>query len=169
VHITFERDGDTDRLRRMIRVASRKNFRRIRIAALIIFICGVSLLAIDVADDSNPFVGSLCVFLGLFYALFVPWIGVRKQTRRLTPIFAEPARYTITDVDVTVHNESATSVQRWPGFSKIREVDGFWICNNKAGVAALMIPQDCMRPEDVTTLRQFFAEHSLAPAEYRIG
>ena len=46
----------------------------------------------------------------------------------------------------------------------MREVDGFWICLNRAKLPAVIIPQDCMRPEDLLELRTF-----LAGARHRAG
>jgi hypothetical protein len=164
VHITFQRDGDASRLRRMIWAASRKNVRRIWVFAAIFVAVGVALLAIESAD---PFLGSLFLTIGAVYVI-LPWYAVARMARRVRPLFGDPAVYTITDEDVTVHNAAATLTFRWSGFGAVREVGEFWLCLNRAKVPAVIIPQECMSAGDQLALRTFLATRGVVPAEYRL-
>jgi len=161
VHITFERDGDISRVRRMVWAASRKNMRRVWIMAGVF-----GMLGLLFAANGWGFGGAL-IGLAVVYAL-LPWWAVSRQVRRVRPFFAETATYTITEADVTVDTEAYTQTFRWPGFLSVREVNGFWICLNKAKLPAVIIPQDCMRPEDLLALRTFLATSQMTPATYRL-
>jgi hypothetical protein len=162
VEITFVRHGDASQLKRMIWAASRKNLRRVQIMALLFALIGALLAAVGA---TLPAV--IAVVLAMAYAL-LPWWLVAKQLRRVGPFFAEPAQFTITETDVTVETAAATQTFRWSGFIAVRESGGFWVCINRAKLPSVIIPQDCLRPEDLLALRTFLANRKIMPAEYRI-
>ncbi len=145
----------------MVWAASRKNLRRIWIMAGVFAVLGILFVA------NGWGFGAALIGIAVAYSL-LPWWAVSRQVRRVRPFFAETATYTITEADVTVDTEAYTQTFRWPGFVSVREVNGFWICLNKAKLPAVIIPQDCMRPEDLLELRTFLAGRGIVPAEYRI-
>ena len=167
MYITFERDGDVDRLRRMIWAASRKNIRRVWTFAGVFLVLGAALVGFQTAGRFGSSIGYAFVGIAVIYAL-LPLLAVRRQTRRLAPLFSEPARYTVTDTEITVENDAATQICRWSGFTGVREIGGFWLCMNRAKIPSVIIPQDCMSAGDQVEFRTFLATRGVAPAEYRL-
>jgi hypothetical protein len=153
----------------MIWVASRKAFRRVWTMSVILLVLGSAVLWLDTMGDSSfHFLGIFFIALGAVYAM-LPFLLLRRQTRRLAPLFAEPATFTLTDADVTVENEHATTIHRWSGVSAVKEISQFWILHNRVKMPVVIIPQECMAPADVTEFRAFLAGRSLAPSTYRVG
>jgi YcxB-like protein len=169
VHISFKREGDARSLRRTIRVASRKTFRRVWTMSVILLVLGFVVLGLEsLGDSSFQFLGILLIALGVVYAL-LPLLLLRRQARRVAPLFAEPATFTLTDAAVTVENEHTTMILRWSGVSTVKEIGEFWILHNRVKMAVVIIPQECMTLADVAEFRAFLAGRNLAPAQYRIG
>jgi hypothetical protein len=152
----------------MIWAASRRGFRRVWAISIVLLVIGIGVLAIADGDGSMHFLGVFFVVLSVVYSL-LPLLVIRRQARRLAPIFAAPATFTLTDIDVTAETPDTTHILRWSGVSQVKEVGEFWVLYNRVKAPVMTIPRDCMTPQDVAEFRAFVAGRSLMPSTYRVG
>ncbi len=163
MHLTFVRHMELSQARRMTWAASRRGFRLVWALAVAFAIIGL-LMAIAGART----IALVALLMAAMYAT-LPWWLVAKQIRRAGPLLTEPATFTITETEVTVQTSTVAQTFLWSGFASIRESDGFWLCVNQINRPVLIIPEDCMRPEDQMELRQFLAGRGIVPPRYRVS
>lgn len=131
---------------------------RFRIAYIVLFLCGVALLAAGLFDHNASMLVISIVYLVLPFVLFgllhVVYRSQAAETRRAAGQGA--VTITLSDDGVHIVNPNTEQIVSWRAFKRFAE-DNHWWMLQLTWVSAIVLPKSLFTSDQQATLRTFLA------------